>query len=164
MKRVGELHTVALKGLTVQFWNVYGIENDMEKAHVITDFIRRGFEEGEFEMMTDGIEERQFLYAEDCCEALEVVMDNYVDFKPEDPLHITSFESTSIKDVATIVQDCFNRIHKNNVKIKPGLAKDSVQMNKRNEADKHITSWWHPKTSIEDGISKVFAAMQKNYE
>ena len=164
MKRVGELHTVALKGLTVQFWNVYGIENDMEKAHVITDFIRRGFEEGEFEMMTDGIEERQFLYAEDCCEALEVVMDNYVDFKPEDPLHITSFESTSIKDVATIVQDCFNRIHKNNVKINPGLAKDSVQMNKRNEADKHITSWWHPKTSIEDGISKVFAAMQKNYE
>ena len=136
----------------------------MEKAHVITDFIRRGFEEGEFKMMTDGIEERQFLYAEDCCEALEIVMDNYVDFKPEDPLHITSFESTSIKDVATIVQDCFNRIHKNNVKIKPGLAKDSVQMNKRNEADKHITSWWYPKTSIEDGISKVFAAMQKNYE
>ena len=26
MKRVGELHTTALKGLTVKFWNVYGIE------------------------------------------------------------------------------------------------------------------------------------------
>ena len=63
MKRVGELHTTALKGLTVKFWNVYGIEKDMEKAHVITDFIRKGFEEGEFEMMTDGTEERQFLYA-----------------------------------------------------------------------------------------------------
>ena len=67
-KRVGELYTKSLKGLTVKFWNVYGIEKDMEKAHVITDFIRKGFEEGDFEMMTDGTEERQFLYAEDCCE------------------------------------------------------------------------------------------------
>ena len=57
MKRVGELHTTALKGLTVKFWNVYGIEKDMEKAHVITDFIRRGFEETEFEMLTDGTEQ-----------------------------------------------------------------------------------------------------------
>ena len=28
-------------------------------------------------MMTDGTEERQFLYAEDCCEALETVMENF---------------------------------------------------------------------------------------
>ena len=52
MKRVGELHTTALKGLIVKFWNVYGIENDHEKAHVITDFIKKGFEEGEFQMLT----------------------------------------------------------------------------------------------------------------
>ena len=104
MKRVGELHTTALKGLTVKFWNVYGIEKDMEKAHVITDFIRRGFEEGEFEMLTDGTEERQFLYAEDCCEALETVMECYSDFKPEDPLHITSFNSTCIAKIAALIQ------------------------------------------------------------
>ena len=93
LKRVGELYTSTLKGLTVKFWNVYGIEKDMDKAHVITDFIRKGFEEKEFDMLTDGTEERQFLYAEDCCEALEAVMENYTDFKPEDPLHITSFLS-----------------------------------------------------------------------
>ena len=163
MKRVGELHTTALKGLTVKFWNVYGIENDMEKAHVITDFIRKGFEEGEFEMMTDGTEERQFLYAEDCCEALETVMENFTDFKVEDPLHITSFHSTSIKDVAQIIQGQFNMIGKS-VNIKPGLAKDSVQMDKRNEADTYITGWWIPKTGIDVGIAKVFNAMKKNYE
>lgn len=164
MKRVGELYTTALKGLTVKFWNVYGIENDMEKAHVITDFIRKGFEEGEFEMMTDGTEERQFLYAEDCCEALETVMENYTDFKPEDPLHITSFRNDSIKSVAEIIHGCFNRIGKYDVKIKPGLAKDSVQMDKRNEADSYIMSWWLPKTGIEAGINKVFDEMKKNYE
>jgi len=164
MKRVGELYTTSLKGLTVKFWNVYGIEHDDEKSHVITDFIRRGFEEGKFEMLTDGTEERQFLYAEDCCEALESVMENFTDFKPEDPLHITSFKSTSIKEVAEIIQGCFNRIGKYGVKIKPGLAKDSVQLDKRNEADTYIMNWWLPKTGIDSGINKVFDKMKKSYE
>ena len=163
MKRVGELHTTALKGLTVKFWNVYGIEHDMEKAHVITDFIRKGFEEGQFEMMTDGTEERQFLYAEDCCEALETVMERFTDFKPEDPLHITSFRATPIKEVAQIIMGQFNLIGKQ-VKISPGLAKDSVQMDKRNEADSYIMGWWLPKTNMQDGIAKVFNEMRKNYE
>ena len=164
MKRVGELHTTALKGLTVKFWNVYGIEKDMEKAHVITDFIRRGFKEGEFEMLTDGTEERQFLYAEDCCEALETVMECYSDFKPEDPLHITSFNSTCIAKIAALIQGQFNLIGRYDVKIKPGLAKDSVQMDKRNEADTYITGWWTPKTGIDQGITKVFQEMKKNYD
>ena len=163
-KKLGELYTTSLKGLTVKFWNVYGIEKDMEKVHVITDFIRKGFEETEFEMMTDGTEERQFLYAEDCCEALETVMENYTDFKPEDPLHITSFHSTSIKDIAGIIQGCFNRINRTDVRIKPGLAKDSVQMDKRNEADSYIMGWWLPKTGIEAGIHKVFDEMKKEYQ
>ena len=163
MKRVGELYTTALKGLTVKFWNVYGIEHDHEKSHVITDFIRKGFEEGDFEMMTDGTEERQFLYAEDCCEALETIMESYTDFKPEDPLHITSFRSESIRNVADIIQGQFGLIGKE-VRIKPGLAKDSVQMDKRNEADTYISGWWLPKTNLQDGIAKVFNEMKKNYE
>ena len=162
MKRVGELYTTALKGLTVKFWNVYGIEKDHEKSHVITDFIRRGFEEGEFEMLTDGTEERQFLYAEDCCEALETIMENYTDFKPEDPLHITSFRGTTIREVADIIQGQFRLIGKE-VKIKPGLAKDSVQMDKRNEADTYITGWWLPKTGIDKGIAKVFEDMKNDW-
>jgi len=163
MKRVGELHTTALKGLTVKFWNVYGIEKDMEKAHVITDFIKKGFEEGQFEMMTDGTEERQFLYAEDCCEALETVMENYTDFKPEDPLHITSFHSNTVREIANIIQGCFGLIGKHDVKISSGLAKDSVQMDKRNEADNYILNWWVPKTTIDVGIRKVFNEMKKEY-
>ena len=164
MKRVGELHTTALKGLIVKFWNVYGIEKDMEKAHVITDFIRRGFEEGEFEMLTDGTEQRQFLYAEDCCEALETIMECYSDFKPTDPLHITSFNATSINEIAAIIQGQFNMIERYDVKIKPGIAKDSVQMDKRNEADTYISGWWLPKTGIADGIAKVFEEMKKYYD
>ena len=162
MKRVGELYTTTLKGLIVKFWNVYGIENDHEKAHVITDFIRKGFEEGDFEMMTDGTEERQFLYAEDCCKALETVMESYTDFKTEDPLHITSFSSTSIRRIADEIQGQFRLIGKE-VKIKDGLAKDSVQLDKRNEADTYITGWWLPETGIDKGIAKVFNHMKQKY-
>ena len=164
LKRVGELYTETLGGLIVKFWNVYGIEKDMEKAHVITDFIRRGFEETEFEMLTDGTEERQFLYAEDCCEGLEAVMTNYDKFKSTDPLHITSFSSTTIKDVAAMIQGQFNKIDRLDVKIIPGITKDSVQMDKRNEADNYITDWWMPKTSLQEGIEKVFNAMRNDYD
>ena len=163
MKKVGEMYTQNLGGLIVKFWNVYGIEKDHEKSHVITDFIRKGFEEGEFEMMTDGTEERQFLYAEDCCEGLETIMEHYADFKPTDPLHITSFRSDSIKKVAEIIQGQFNLIGKYEIKIKPGLAKDSVQLDKRNQADNYIHGWWLPKTNLETGIGKVFSEMKKNY-
>ncbi len=163
LKRVGELYTQTLGGLTVKFWNVYGVEKDQEKSHVITDLIRKGFEEGEFEMLTDGTEERQFLYAEDCCEGLETVMECYDNFKPTDPLHITSFRNDSIKSVAEMIQGQFNLIGKYDVKIKPGIAKDSVQMDKRNEADTYITGWWMPKTPLYQGIAKVFEEMKNDW-
>ena len=162
MKRVGEMYTSTLGGLTVKFWNVYGIEHDQDKSHVITDFIRKGFEFGDFDMMTDGTEERQFLYAEDCCEALETIMNHYSDFKPEDPLHITSFHNSSIKEVADIIVGQFNLIGRS-IKITPGLAKDSVQLDKRNDANNYIIDWWLPKTNLQDGIAKVFNAMKDDY-
>ena len=162
-KAMGELYTKALGGLIVKFWNVYGIEKDHEKAHVITDFIRKGFEEGDFTMLTDGTEEREFLYAEDCCEALETIMENYQDFTADDPLHITSFHTTTIKEVAQIIMGQFNLIGKS-IRIKPGEEKDSVQLDKRNKANKFIHKWWLPKTNVQDGIANVFNEMKKDYD
>ena len=107
MKRVGELYTKSLGGLIVKFWNVYGIEKDHDKAHVITDFIRKGFETGVIDMMTDGTEQREFLYAEDCCEALERLMLEYDQFTSDSELHITSFRSTTILEIAKIIQGIF---------------------------------------------------------
>ena len=163
LKNVGELYTKSLNGLIVKFWNVYGIEKDHEKAHVITDFIRKGFETGVIDMLTDGQEEREFLYAEDCCEALESIMDNYTDFTSEDNLHITSYHSTKIKDIASTIIGQFNLIGKYDVKIQYSIEKDSVQMDKRNKPDIYLSKWWMPKTTIEKGISKVFDSMKGDY-
>ena len=159
LKNVGELYTKSLNGLIVKFWNVYGIEKDHDKAHVITDFIRKGFETGVIDMLTDGKEQREFLYAEDCCEALEAIMENYNDFTSEDNLHITSFHSTKIIDIASIICGQFGLIGKD-VIIQPSEEKDSVQMDKRNLPDTYLTKWWMPKTTIEQGIAKVFEAMK----
>ena len=163
MKRVGELYTKSLNGLIVKFWNVYGIEKDMEKAHVITDFIVKGFETGNIDMMTDGTEEREFLYAEDCCEALETVMQEYTAFTSSDELHITSGVSTSILEIARNIQSLFKEIGKE-VDVSPSPSKDEVQKDARNVPDPYIKKWWQSKTSITDGIKKVFTEMKKNYD
>ena len=163
MKRVGELYTKSLGGLIVKFWNVYGIERDMEKAHVITDFIRKGFETGTIDMMTDGTEEREFLYAEDCCEALETIMEQYSDFTSDDELHITSGASTSVLEIAQQIQLYFGGISKE-VQIVPSSSKDEVQKDARNIPDTYIRKWWKPKTNITLGIGKVFEEMKKDYE
>ena len=161
MKRVGELYTKSLGGLIVKFWNVYGIEKDMEKSHVITDFIRKGFETGKIEMLTDGTEKREFLYAEDCCEALEKVMEEYETLDSDDNLHITSFHSTTILDIANIIRQLFLSDHKI-ITLIPSEAKDEVQKDARNEADPYILKLWKPKTSIRDGIKKVFKEMKND--
>ena len=163
MKRVGELYTKSLNGLIVKFWNVYGIENDMEKAHVITDFIHKGFETGVIDMMTDGTEAREFLYAEDCCEALETIMEQYDSFTSNDELHITTGVHTTILEVGEIIQKLFLKIGKE-VFLAPAESKDEVQKDARNKPDLYITKWWKPKTSLYDGISKVFESMRSNYE
>jgi nucleoside-diphosphate-sugar epimerase len=159
MKRVGELYTKSLKGLIVKFWNVYGVENDMEKAHVITDFIAKGFETGTIDMMTNGSEHREFLYAEDCCEALETVMQEYSTFTSDDDLHITSGVSTSILEIARNIQSLFKEIGRE-VTVVPNESRDEVQKDARNVSNPYIKRWWRPQTSIQEGIKKVFEEMK----
>jgi hypothetical protein len=57
----------------------------------------------------------------------------------------------------------FNLIGMYDVKVVPSTEKDTVQMDKRNQADTYITKWWVPKTTIEQGIAKVFEAMKNVY-
>ena len=162
LKRVGELYTKSLQGLIVKFWNVYGIERDMEKAHVITDFIHKGFKTGKIDMMTDGKEQREFLYAEDCCEAMETILQNYNSFSSDDELHITTGASTSILEIAQHIQVLFKKINLE-IDIVPNKSKDEVQKDARNVSDPYIKKWWTPQTNIVDGLSKVFDQIKLEY-
>ena len=163
LKRVGELYTKSLGGLIVKFWNVYGIEKDMDKAHVITDFIRKGFESGDIDMMTDGTEAREFLYAEDCCEALEPVMEKYHELTSDDELHITTGVYTTVLEIAEEIKSLFAGIGKT-ITVTPAQSKDEVQKDARNEPDLYINEFWQYKTSVPEGLKKVFEEMKKDYD
>ena len=155
LKALGEYYTRSLKGLVVKFWNVYGVEHDPEKWHAITDFIRKAQVNGRIEMMTEGTEMRQLLYADDCCEALRLLAQpaTYASMPPDANLHITSFEWITIIDIARLVGELMN------VPVIPGQATDTVQKDLRNEPDRYLLQYWRPTTSLRDGISQVIRAM-----
>jgi nucleoside-diphosphate-sugar epimerase len=156
LKRIGENYTRTLKGLTVKFWNVYGIEKDISKSHVITDFILNGLKSETVKMLTNGKEEREFLYAEDCCRGLEIIMKNFLLFKKKtSEIDLTSHKLSSISNLAKIITKLFV-VKGRRVKFIPAKKKDIVQLNKRNKANKFLLKYWRPKFSLNQGIQEVF--------
>ena len=149
LKRIGEIYTEILGGIVVKFWNVYGVEKDLEKSHVITDFIIKAKNKKIIDMLTDGTEERQFLYSDDCCEALDTTLKNYNTISREREIHITNHRWDTILSVAKEVTKHFP------AQVIPAEKKDEVQKNKKNEADPYILEFWTPKTSLADGIEKI---------
>ena len=149
-KALGELYTRALNGVLVKFWNVYGVEPDLEKAHVITDFILKARQKKCIDMLTDGKEKRQFLYVGDCCECLLILAKSYDEIPRDKELHVTNFKWHSILEVAEMVAKIYP-----GTEILPGNSADEVQRGKRNEPDPYIFKFWVPTTSLEEGIRKV---------
>jgi len=149
-KLIGEHYTEILGGKTVKFWNVYGVEHDEEKFHVVTDFIKKARETKVIDMLTDGEEERQFLFADDCAECLYKLSHCYDSIEAENNLHITSFTWTKIKDIAQIVASFFP-----GTTILPGSVRDKVQNGIKNEPKGDILNFWQPKTSMFEGIQKI---------
>lgn len=152
LKALGEKLTKSLGGVNVRFWNVYGQENDEEKAHVITDFIKMAKEDGEIKMRTDGVESRQFLYADDASEALLTLSRSYNQIQKWNhrPYCITSFKWSTILEVANTIKNLSNCI------ITPGTLKDNTQQNAMNEPTTNINQWWQPKHTLEEGITKLY--------
>ena len=157
LKSVGESYTSILGGLVVKFWNVYGIEHNLNKSHVITDLIIKAHNTGTIDLLTNGEEERQFLYADDCCEALLILSQKYTEIPRDKELHITNFEWTNILNVASIIASHFP-----GTTVVPASSKDEVQKDKRNEPDPFIHTYWKATTSLEDGISRIIQGMNNN--
>jgi nucleoside-diphosphate-sugar epimerase len=154
-KALGEKTSAALNGITVKFWNVYGPEHDLEKSHVITDFILKAKETGVIDMLTDGTEYRQLLHATDCSKCLYTLSTKYTELSREQEYHITSFEWVSILEVAEIIASNFP-----GTVIKPAISKDNIQQDKRNEAYPSILTYWKPEITLEDGIKDIINFME----
>ena len=150
LKSLGEKITHDLGGLVVRFWNVYGYETDENKSHVITDFIKMSKNDGVIKMRTDGTESRQFLYADDACEALLTLAKKYNKIDKTKNYSITSFKWNKIYEIAQILDVL------SSCEITPGDKKDKTQRNAMNEPNNNIKKYWKPKTSLEEGIMKLY--------
>jgi nucleoside-diphosphate-sugar epimerase len=155
LKLMGEKMTLSLDGLFVKLWNVYGVERDMEKSHVITDFILKAQTTNIIDMISDGSELRQFLYANDCCDCLLTLSNLYSELSRDEEYHISSFEWNSIMEIAEIVSSKIN-----SSKIIAANSKDLVQKDMKNEPNTYILKYWQPQTSIEEGIQKIIEEMK----
>ena len=155
LKNIGEKYSEALGGLSVKFWNVYGIEKNLQKSHVITDFILMALKQKKINMLTSGKEKRDFLYAEDCCEGLEKIYLNYSKIKKlKKSIDLTTGKYTSIKEIAKIIKKILK--NKNiNIKIYASKIKDTVQKDKRNNPNMFLKKYWKPKYSLDSGINKI---------
>lgn len=149
---LGEFYTKSLGGLIVKFWNVYGYETDFNKSHVITDFILNA-KNGQINMLTDGEEERQFLYVEDCVNALLILSQKYKEINRKKELHITSFKWVKIIDIAKEIQKNIN------CSINVSETKDDVQNNQKNTPNEFILKYWEPKIDLKTGIKKIINKM-----
>ena len=155
LKNIGEKYSEILGGLTVKFWNVYGIEKDLKKSHVITDFVLMALKQKKIKMLTNGKEKRDFLFAEDCCEGLEKIYLNYDKIKKlKKSVDLTTGNYTSIIQIAYIIKKILKN-KKINIKIIPSKNKDTVQLDKRNKPDMFLKKYWKPKFSLDNGIKEI---------
>tara|TARA_Y100001963_G_scaffold159287_1_gene262346 strand:- start:22284 stop:23129 length:846 start_codon:yes stop_codon:yes gene_type:complete len=154
-KAIGERYTNALGGLNIKLWNVYGYEKDLEKSHVITDFILKALQTGTIDMLTDGREERQLLHVEDCCRALYGLSRQFEKIDKSIDYHLTSFVWTSIMDVATQVASNYE-----DVTIEPATTTDLTHGNWRKEPPEHILQYWSPSITLEEGIKRVIKEIE----
>jgi nucleoside-diphosphate-sugar epimerase len=72
-KLLGEEWSRILNGQICRFWNVYGWEEPGEKSHVIPDLILQAITQGKIELLTDGQEQRQFIFMDDCVENMYAI-------------------------------------------------------------------------------------------
>ena len=162
LKRLGEDVTKSLNSIYVKFWNVYGIEKEVEKSHVITDFVKMAIKKKKINMLTSGKESREFLYADDCSKGLYKIMNNFNFFVNKDKeLHLTTAKKIKILEIAKIIKRLL--LKKNiKIKIKPSKRKDLLQNNVNNLSNKFFLKYWKPETKIEEGIAEIINYYQKN--
>lgn len=155
LKAIGEKYTHSLGGRVVKFWNVYGIEKDPQKFHVISDFIHMARNVGAIKMRTSGVEKRDFLFADDCCSGLLEIMNRTKDLESNE-IHLASNSWTSILEIAEIIADYYK------VDIYPGKSNDSIQGGVKNFPSTEFSKYWSPKTSLKEGIYRIIQDLESS--
>jgi len=103
-KLIGEEYVQSLNnGKIVRLWNVYSWEEPSEKSHFIPDLIIKAYKNKVIDLMTDGKEERQLIYIDDCVRNLVLIRElNGKMF------HLTNNKWISVAEIAQKIANIFN--------------------------------------------------------
>lgn len=159
LKRLGELYTDILGGISVKLWNVYGSEPVTEKSHVIPDFIHQAIHNDCIKMRTAGNEERLFLYCEDLAKAIHIICKDYDSFKGNSELDISIRGWVTIKEVAYIIKDLTKEIMNKDIEVYEGTYIDNFHNRKNEPTESKLDTVWKPTITLKEGIRKVYYSM-----
>jgi nucleoside-diphosphate-sugar epimerase len=157
IKRLAEFYTEFLGGVNIKVWNVYGEEDIGDKSHVINDLIYQAVTTDYIHVMTNGVETRNFLFAEDFAKGLYSVFESYSEFSGK-CVDIANTESVSIKAVAYTIKSIANRVLKKKISLVFADV-ESTAHTMVNYPNVPITDRWWPLIHIEDGIEKLMRKM-----
>jgi nucleoside-diphosphate-sugar epimerase len=157
LKAIGERATKALNGVTLRFWNVYGLEENNDKAHVISDFIRSARNNGEIRMRTSGVEKRDFLHVNDACNAIFVIAKKLSQGEISGSLDVAAFKYHSISDVASIVASIVPAT------VFVGDREDGVQNGHTAHPSTDILEIWKPQLDLREGIQDIVSRMASRH-
>ena len=133
--------TLNLGGKVARLWNVYGWERPTIKSHVITDLVLSGLK-GRVRCMTDGLEQRRFLYKSDCVAALMQLFD-----RPQQSAEIAAPEWVTIRSVGEEVARQLN------VETEFGDTQGSECL----VDPQDLLAEWHARVSLAEGIAHVIS-------
>jgi nucleoside-diphosphate-sugar epimerase len=103
-KRLGELWTRAIGGLSVRLWNAYGtVEAISQRSQAISDFVVQAVTTGEIQVLTSGAERKRFVHLDDIAVGLHLAASSS-GFDGE-VLDLASPVVYSIREVATMVAE-----------------------------------------------------------
>lgn len=145
-KKLGEQWTRIINGSIVRFWNVYGWEIPGEKSHIIPDLIVRSLQKQHIKLLTNGEEERQFIFMEDTVKNLILMRE--MGLKEVD---MTNNNWIKIKELAKIITS--------KIGTSLELGEDqgySIKIEANKTANKFQFS-----TTLEEGIDKIILKAQE---
>lgn len=151
LKRLGESYSSAIGGKSIRFWNVYGKEDHGAKSHAITDFVTSAINKGSIQVLSNGLETRDFLYVRDASKAITIAMNNYSELP--NVSDVASFEWRSIKSVAEDISKYLNA--------DIFFSEDeSSNLHSKIEPRKEILEIWKPEVDFESGLKLVIEKLR----
>jgi nucleoside-diphosphate-sugar epimerase len=159
LKRLGELYTDIVGGVSVKLWNVYGSEPITEKSHVIPDFIQQAIQADAIRMRTSGCEQRLFLHSSDFAAALYIIFEKYRLFVGKGEIDISCRTWVTVKEVAMIVQDLTNELLQKQIDVVEGTYNDTFHSKVNQPTDSYLDTVWSPNVSLKEGVRMVYLSM-----